>query len=64
MRNMMRTSGRVRIAEYAYRTTQQKLDAEYGRLSRVFERHGLRLRPATSVRRALRRRTAAQSSAS
>lgn len=57
MRNMMRTSGRVRIAEYAYRTTQQKLDAEYGRLSRVFERHGLRLRPATSVRRAPRRGT-------
>ena len=29
MRNIMRTSGRIRIAEYAYRSTLQKLDAEY-----------------------------------
>lgn len=55
MRNIMRTSGRVRIAEYAYRSTQQKLDAEYARLSRVFERHGLRLRPATSLAKGPRR---------
>ena len=59
MRNIMRTSGRVRIAEYAYRSTQQKLDAEYPRLSRVFARHGLRLRPATSISRAPLRSKAA-----
>ena len=60
MRNIMRTSGRIRIAEYAYRSTLQKLDAEYARLSRVFERHGLRLRPAVSVSRSPRRREAAR----
>ncbi|MBK9372270.1 MAG: patatin-like phospholipase family protein [Holophagales bacterium] len=60
MRNIMRTSGRIRIAEFAYRSTLQKLDAEYGRLSRVFERHGMRLRPAMPVSRAPRRPEAAQ----
>lgn len=59
MRNIMRTSGRVRIAEYAYRSAQQKLDANYARLSRVFERHGLRLRPAVSIARPRRRAAAA-----
>ncbi len=63
MRNIMRTSGRIRIAEYAYRSTLQKLDAEYARLSRVFGRHGLRLRPATSVSRAPRRPEAARKGA-
>ena len=61
MRNIMRTSGRIRIAEFAYRSTLQKLDAEYGRLSRVFERHGMRLRPAMPVSRAPRRPEAARS---
>jgi predicted acylesterase/phospholipase RssA len=60
MRNIMRTSGRIRIAEYAYRSTLQKLDAEFTRLSRVFERHGLRLRPATSLSKAPRRPKAAR----
>lgn len=60
MRNIMRTSGRIRIAEFAYRSTLQRLDAEYGRLSRVFERHGMRLRPAMSVSRAPRRPEAAR----
>ena len=60
MRNIMRTSGRVRIAEYAYRSTLQKLDAEYARLSPVFERHGLRLRPAVSLSKAPRRPEAAR----
>lgn len=60
MRNIMRTSGRIRIAEFAYRSTLQKLDAEYARLSRVFERHGLRLRPAVSVSKAPRRPEAAR----
>ena len=54
MRNIMRTSGRVRIAEYAYRSTLQRLDADYARLSRVFQRHGLRLRPATPLSRSPR----------
>ena len=60
MRNIMRTSGRVRIAEYAYRSTMQKLDADYVRLSRVFERHGLRLRPPASAAGAPRRPEAAR----
>ena len=60
MRNIMRTSGRIRIAEFAYRSTLQKLDAEYARLSRVFERHGMRLRPAVSLSKAPRRPEAAR----
>lgn len=60
MRSIMRTSGRIRIAEFAYRSTLQRLDAEYGRLSRVFERHGMRLRPATSRSKAPRRPEAAR----
>jgi predicted acylesterase/phospholipase RssA len=60
MRNIMRTSGRIRVAEYAYRTTLERLDAEYPRLSRVFERHGLRLRPAMSLSKAPRRPEAAR----
>jgi len=60
MRNIMRTSGRIRIAEYAYRSTLKKLDAEYGRLSRVFERHGMALRPAVSLSKAPRRPEAAR----
>ena len=60
MRSIMRTSGRIRIAEYAYRSTQQKLDADFARLSRVFARHGLRLRPATSLSKAPRRRSASR----
>ena len=46
MRNIMRTSGRIRIAEYAYRSTMATLDADFKRLSKVFARHGLVLRPA------------------
>jgi predicted acylesterase/phospholipase RssA len=64
MRNIMRTSGRIRIAEYAYRSTLQKLDAEHARLSRVFERHGLRLRPGAPAARAPRRPEAARKGAS
>jgi predicted acylesterase/phospholipase RssA len=60
MRNIMRTSGRIRIAEYAYRSTLRKLDAEYSRLSRVFERHGMALRPAVSLSKAPRRPEAAR----
>jgi predicted acylesterase/phospholipase RssA len=60
MRNIMRTSGRIRIAEFAYRSTLQKLDAEYARLTRVFERHGMRLRPAVSLSKAPRRPEAAR----
>ena len=36
MRNIMRTSGRIRIAEYAYRSTMATLDADFKRLSKVF----------------------------
>ncbi|MCC6133581.1 MAG: patatin-like phospholipase family protein [Acidobacteria bacterium] len=45
MFNIMRTSGRASIAEFAYRSTLSSLDSDYGRLSRIFERHGLRLKP-------------------
>lgn len=63
MRSIMRTSGRIRIAEYAYRSTLRKLDAESARLSRVFERHGLRLRPAVPVSKGPRRPEAARKGA-
>jgi predicted acylesterase/phospholipase RssA len=46
MRNIMRTSGRVRIAEYAYRSTMATLDADFKRFQKVFAAHGLILRPA------------------
>jgi predicted acylesterase/phospholipase RssA len=46
MRNIMRTSGRIRIAEFAYRSTMATLDADFKRLQKVFARHGLVLRPA------------------
>ncbi len=49
MRNIMRTSGRARIAQYAYRTTMQTIDADYPRLRRLFARHGLKLRPASAT---------------
>jgi predicted acylesterase/phospholipase RssA len=49
MRNIMRTSGRIRIAEYAYRTTMQTIEADYPRLRKLFARHGLKLRPASAV---------------
>ncbi len=49
MRNIMRTSGRIRIAQYAYRTTMQTIDADFPRLRRLFARHGLKLRPASAV---------------
>jgi len=62
MRNIMRTSGRIRIAEYAYRSTLQRLDADHARLSRVLDRHGLRLRPASARTRAPRRPEAARKS--
>jgi hypothetical protein len=45
----MRTSGRIRIAEYAYRTTMQTIEADYPRLRKLFARHGLKLRPASAV---------------
>jgi NTE family protein len=51
MRNIMRTSGRARIAEYAYRTTMQTIDAEFPRYRRILARHGLKLRPACAVDR-------------
>lgn len=60
MRNIMRTSGRIRIAEYAYRSTLRRLDADYARLTRVFARHGMRLRPAVSLSKAPRRPEAAR----
>lgn len=46
MRNIMRTSGRIRIAEFAYRSTMATLDADFKRLQKVFAKHGLVLRPA------------------
>ncbi len=46
MRNIMGTSGRARIAEYAYRTTMHTIDADFPRYRRVFAKHGLKLRPA------------------
>jgi predicted acylesterase/phospholipase RssA len=46
MRSIMRTSGRIRIAEFAYRSTMATLDADFKRLQKVFARHGLVLRPA------------------
>ncbi|MFI5197096.1 MAG: patatin-like phospholipase family protein [Thermoanaerobaculia bacterium] len=46
MRNIMRTSGRIRIAEYAYRSTMALLDSDFKRFQRVFAKHGLTLRPA------------------
>jgi NTE family protein len=49
MRSIMRTSGRARIAEYAYRTTMQTIDADFPRFRRLFARHGLKLRPASNV---------------
>src|SRR5512140_3982445 len=52
MRSIMRTSGRTRIAEYAYRSTMATLDADFKRLSKVFARHGLVLRPACARDRA------------
>jgi len=61
MRNIMRTSGRVEIAEFAYRSTMTRLDEEYTALSRVFARHGLSLSPPRGSRPPARssRRTAA-----
>jgi NTE family protein len=49
MRNIMRTSGRVRIAEFAYRSTMQTIDSSFRRYARLFKRHGLTLRPACAV---------------
>ena len=46
MRSIMRTSGRIRIAEYAYRSTMALLDSDFKRFQRVFARHGVTLRPA------------------
>jgi NTE family protein len=46
MHNIMRTSGRVRIAEYAYRSTMALLDSDFRRFQRLFAKHGLTLRPA------------------
>jgi NTE family protein len=51
MRNIMRTSGRIRIAEYAYKTTMQTLDDDFPRYRRLFSRHGLKLRPASPAPR-------------
>ncbi|MDL1952094.1 hypothetical protein FBQ97_20115 [Acidobacteria bacterium ACD] len=44
-RNIMRTSGRSRIAEFAWRSTMAAVDADFPRLSRVFARHGVALSP-------------------
>ncbi len=49
MRGIMRTSGRARIAQYAYRTTMQTIDADYERYKRILARHDLKLRPASAV---------------
>jgi NTE family protein len=46
MRNIMRTSGRTRVAEYAYRSTMALLDLDFKRFQRLFAKHGLTLRPA------------------
>ncbi len=43
MSNIMRTSTRVRIAEYGYRTTMAQIDADYPRLAKMFANHGLEL---------------------
>jgi predicted acylesterase/phospholipase RssA len=50
MRNIMRTSGRIRIAEFAYHSAMQTIDADFKRLSRLFAHHGIRLRPAAPER--------------
>lgn len=42
--HIMRSSGRARIAHYAYRFTMQTLDADFERYRRMFARHGLALR--------------------
>ncbi len=44
MSNIMRTSARQRIAEWAYQTTMETIDADYERLAKIFARHGLKLR--------------------
>jgi predicted acylesterase/phospholipase RssA len=49
MRNIMRTSGRIRIAEFAYRSTMATIDSDFTRFARLFKRHGLTLRPACAV---------------
>jgi predicted acylesterase/phospholipase RssA len=49
MRGIMRSSGRARIAEYAYRTTMETIDADFPRYRRILARHGLKLRPASAV---------------
>lgn len=46
MRSIMRTSGRARIAEYAYRSTMARIDSDFKRFQRLFAKHGLTLRPA------------------
>jgi len=46
MRSIMRTSGRARIAEYAYRSTMALLDSDFRRFQRLFAKHDLTLRPA------------------
>jgi len=49
MRSIMRTSGRVRVAQFAYRSTMQTIDHDFRRFSKLFARHGLTLRPACTV---------------
>lgn len=58
---IMRTSGRARIAEFAYRSTMRSLDADFPRLARLFGRHGMTLRPASPVRFSARGASAARS---
>jgi predicted acylesterase/phospholipase RssA len=48
MFNIMRTSGRSSIAQFAYRSTTASLDADYARLARLFGSHGLSLKPPVS----------------
>ncbi len=45
MYNIMRTSSRARIADFAYRSTMQSIDADFERVARLFYRHGLELTP-------------------
>jgi len=49
MRNIMRTSGRARVAEFAYRSTMRQLDSDFRRYRRLFAKHGLILRPACAI---------------
>jgi predicted acylesterase/phospholipase RssA len=51
LQNIMSTSRRAKLAEYGYRLTMRMIDEDFPRLSRLFARHGLKLRHAVPLRR-------------